>query len=345
MQVGKYHTVLLLVCYGCIFAQLVDGEECFQNQCESALGTSNHLDSLEVLSSWRHTLGNSELCQDSLDSLELCKDWSDERMFGGDMFENNNEGSTFTGDCDDLGRFDSFGKVTVLEETECIQKKCLGSEIGEMEGYFRGGEIDGVCHITSFNGVKLKGYFKGAMQGGVWIEESKGKITGVGDICSGQSWRWVDYLDAAIFQSESNEIIMFVNKPEIVFLNRDESFGRIVWSLQFICDGNGLLVPQLYSANSQEEKIKMLMPEMLERVTENEKHVYKIVKALNELDIKKRGIANIAQIGDEVWLRKHGETRDIPFQGQNLPDCESCMRLRTSAVFAIWIAKKLAVGI
>ena len=167
MQVGKYHTVLLLVCYGCIFAQLVDGEECFQNQCESAFGTSNHLDSLEVLSAWKHTLGNSELCQDSRGSLELCKDWSDERMFGGDMFENNNMGSTFTGDCDDLGRFDSFGKVTVFEETECIQKKCLGSEIGEMEGYFRGGKIDGVCHITSFNGVKMKGYFKGAMQGGV----------------------------------------------------------------------------------------------------------------------------------------------------------------------------------
>ena len=77
MQVVVYQIVLLLVFNGYTFFQSVDGEECFQNQCKSIVGTNNYLSTWKVLSVWRKTLENSELCQDSLDSLKVCKDWSD----------------------------------------------------------------------------------------------------------------------------------------------------------------------------------------------------------------------------------------------------------------------------
>ena len=125
MQVVAYQIVLMLVVNGCIFFQSVDGEECFHNQCKSIVGTNNNLDTWKVLSVWRKTLENSELCQDSLDSLEVCRDWSDERVFGGDMVEDNSVGDTITGNCHELGGFDSFGKVSVLEETECIKRNAL----------------------------------------------------------------------------------------------------------------------------------------------------------------------------------------------------------------------------
>ena len=322
-----YRLVTLLIFKSHLSSQSNISEDCVQETCATvSKDRTAVVNAWNFLYTWRHTVRDRKICINAAE--EVCKDWSGDTPLIQDTFEDDDE------ERNDLmeTKGDQMNKSVFLrEETSCNRKKCLKQRLRRLDGDIRDGEISGLANITYITGKTVRAYFRGGVQGGVWIEEQGGQVTGVGHVCSGQSWHWVDNLDSAVFNTETFEIIVFGDRPEIIYHIKKNSFGTIHDDIEYICDGNGMLFPDLDSLTKHDDEIDMLSDELLSHVVDKEKLVYKIVKALNILD--NRGVENnIEKIGGEQWLRKHGELRDIPFQDQNLSDWKSCLKLLTYSI-------------
>ena len=101
------------------------------------------------------------------------------------------------------------------------------------------GVLKGVANVTELTGVTKRAYLERGLHGGLWIEELGGQV------CSGQSWHWVDILEAALFKTDTFDITVFANKPEIVYHIKDNSHGSVMNNLEFTCDDTGVLIPHL----------------------------------------------------------------------------------------------------
>ena len=277
----------------------------------------NHGNHWLQLDTWRNNIEKSELFWIQ---QHICGERVGDTVFGQNISQLNNIVN------DAPLNFTGFIKIQSNSEIVCKRKKCSKIKLKDLEANMKDGVLEGVVNVTDLTGVTKRAYFERGLHGGLWIEELGGQVTSVGHVCSGQSWHWVDMLEAAVFKTDTFDITVFANKPEIVYHIKDNSHGSVMDNLEFTCDDTGVLIPHLDLLTNSGKTIKMLSKKILKHLTESEKYIYNIIKILNVLDNMK-GRKEIGETIDQEWLGKYGQVRGFPFKDEDVP--EYCRNLRT----------------